>query len=127
MLSESGRQTWSWLHCLSVAQEGTEAISHWEVMGFLTWDGEHWQIGLLFCTLQVSYLPLLMIMHGLTQLLLPLMLMLQTLPVGQSFCVLQLYSCTQPAAKSWGFPEKPSLQMQVLWWLSLTQLELGPH
>jgi hypothetical protein len=97
------------------------------VIGFLTWDGEHLQIGLLFWTLQVSYFPQLMILQGSTQLLFPLMLMLQTLPEGQSFCVLQLYSGRQPAVKSEGFPEKPSMQMQVLWWLSVTHRELGPH
>jgi hypothetical protein len=66
-------------------QEGTEAISHWPVTGFLMWVGEHWQKGLLFLTEQISYFPQDMILHGSTQLRLPLMLMLHTLPVGQSF------------------------------------------
>jgi hypothetical protein len=68
-----------------------------------------------------------MILHGSTQLFFPLMLMLHTVPLGQSFWVLQPYSGRQPAAKSLGFPEKPSIQMQVLWWLSVTQREFGPH
>jgi hypothetical protein len=68
-----------------VEQEGTEAISHWLVTGFLMWVEEHWQKGLLFFTVQISYFPQDMILQGSTQLRLPLMLMLQTLPAGQSF------------------------------------------
>jgi hypothetical protein len=36
MFKESGRHTWSALHWASVEQDGTEAISHCEVIGFRT-------------------------------------------------------------------------------------------
>ena len=89
--------------------------------------GEHWHTGFAFWIEQVSKSPQDMTAQGSTQYFLPLMLMLQRAVGGQSACVRQATSRLQPWRGLSGLPAYPSKQMQVAWWLSVTQRELGPH